>query len=116
MSAIIGEPDYVPPPPRRVYVSGPMTGYFDLNRSAFIFASDRLTTWGFEPVNPAEVVLDLPHVPTWEDYLRHDLGLLLACDGVATLPGWQESRGASLEVYVAQQLGLTVKPVDRWEP
>ena len=31
---------------------------------------------------------------------------------VVTLPDWQRSRGASLEVFVAAQLGLDVLPLD----
>ena len=49
------------------------------------------------------------------DYLRADLrALIRSADGVATLPGWQESRGASLEVHVAKALSIPVKPLDAW--
>ena len=35
--------------------------------------------------------------------------VLLQCDGVATLPGWQQSRGAVLEVTTALSVGLPIQ-------
>jgi hypothetical protein len=35
---------------------------------------------------------------------------LALCDGVALLPGWQDSRGARIEHQLATQLGLIVVP------
>jgi len=42
-----------------------------------------------------------------------DLAQLLTCDAVMTLPGWSESRGASLEVRLAHGLGIPVFPLTR---
>lgn len=96
----------------RVYISGPMTGYPDYNRLAFRSAAAALSARGYDhPIDPGAV--ETPDL-AWADYLRADLKLLLGCEAVATLPGWQESRGACLEVHVAQALGMTVMPLDRW--
>lgn len=94
----------------RVYLSGPMTGYPDHNFPAFNDAAGRLRAAGYQVVNPADAGADPTR--TWADYLRADLYDVLAADMVAVLPGWQASRGASLEVHVAQQLGVPVVPVD----
>ena len=40
--------------------------------------------------------------------MRRDIAPLMDCDTVATLPGWQESKGAQLEVLIAKHLGMTV--------
>jgi hypothetical protein len=81
-----------------------MTGYEDYNFPAFNEATERLEDEGWSVCNPAEKGI----VPgwEWEDYLRYDLGELVECDAIYTLPGWEDSRGASLEVHVAKALGL----------
>lgn len=96
----------------RIYISGPMSGYPEHNFPAFIEAAEALDAAGFTPVSP-HINGDDDSV-SWNDYLRRDLQDLLSCEGVATLPYWQNSRGASLEVYVAQQLAMTVKPAHLW--
>lgn len=93
-----------------VYLSGPMTGYYLLNFPAFNTAAKLLREHGYTVLNPADYGADPAH--TWADYLRRDLYDVLAADTVAVLPDWQASRGAVLEVHVAQQLGVPVVPVD----
>jgi len=41
-------------------------------------------------------------------YMRLDIPALMASDGVVVLPGWERSRGASLEVWIALDLDLPV--------
>lgn len=96
----------------RVYISGPMTGYPNLNREAFEAAHEHLTTLGHEPIDPGQG--EKPN-QTWTDYLRDDLQMLLTADAVAVLPGWQASRGAALEVHVAHQPGMVVRPIETWQ-
>ena len=90
---------------KRIYVSGPMTGYEDHNFPAFHAASERFRETGWRVDNPAENFggrTDLPRAV----YLRADLAMLARCDAIALLPGWQESRGATLEAVLAAELGL----------
>jgi hypothetical protein len=96
----------------KLYISGPMTGYPDHNFAAFNKAAFMLTTYGFEVENPADKGL----VPgwTWAEYMKYDIEKLVRCDGVATLPGWQESKGACLEIYTAQAVDIPCRPVDLW--
>lgn len=96
----------------RLYISGPMTGIPEWNFPAFNAAADRLRGLGFDVVNPADGGAE--EGKAWEAYLREDLRLLLDCDAVATLPGWRNSRGARLEVHVAESLGMDVRLVDDW--
>lgn len=95
----------------RIYCSGPMTGYPGWNVPAFNEAERLLRAAGFDVENPARRGVELG---TWEEYLRHDLKLLLDCDAVATLDGWVDSRGAWLEVSTARALGMSVRPVADW--
>ncbi|MGP5239865.1 DUF4406 domain-containing protein, partial [Pseudomonas helleri] len=65
----------------------------------------RLRAAGHAVINPAE--LDHP-TKDWGDCLRRDIVALMTCFTVATLPGWEHSKGARLEVLIADRLGMTV--------
>jgi len=89
----------------RIYMSGPMTGQDDHNFPAFHAAAKRFRQAGWEVANPAENFdgrTDLPR----EMYLRADMVMLAQCDAIALLPGWERSRGATLEAVLASELGL----------
>ena len=45
---------------------------------------------------------------TYEDWLTLDLYWLSKCDVVVFLPGWKESKGASIEHMVARALGKEI--------
>lgn len=96
----------------KIYISGPMTGYADWNYPAFHAAAEQLRAAGHEVLSPAEAKPETDGL--WADYLRIDLAMVLQADAVAVLPGWECSRGAGLEVYVAQQLSMTVAPIAVW--
>lgn len=88
---------------RRIYLAGPMTGIPEFNYPAFHAEAARIRSLGFEVVSPAEIN---PIGGTWEECMRKDIAELVTCDTVALLPNWENSRGASLEKYIASQLGL----------
>ena len=90
----------------KLYLAGPMSGITDLNFPAFHAESARLRALGYEVVNPAEINAD-PNAG-WLACMRDDIAQLVRCDGVAMLPGWQKSRGASLEHHIGSALGLLV--------
>lgn len=94
----------------KIYISGPMTGLPEFNYPAFHAAASRLRTQGFDVVNPAE--LDTDTTKEWHHYMRNDIKALVDCDHVIVLPGWEKSRGATLEVFIATQLGMKVEPLD----
>jgi len=48
------------------------------------------------------------HERTWLDYMREDLTALLKCDVVYAQRDWQDSRGATIEVNLANALGIPV--------
>lgn len=100
---------------RRVYIAGPMTGHPDLNYPAFFQAAQQLTDAGYDPINPARDRDGLVvGVATWQDFMRAALRDIADADGVAFLPGWVESRGASIEVRLAGELGIKVAPLGLW--
>jgi hypothetical protein len=89
-----------------------MSGVEDHNYPAFHEAAKLLREAGHEPVNPAQE--GRVEGWGWSDYMRRGLRQMLGCEAVAVLPEWIDSRGASLEVDVARQLGMPVRPVADW--
>lgn len=117
----------------KAYVAGPMTGIPQYNFPAFDRAAEALRVMGYEVVSPAE--LDDPEdrakalasddgAPqtahhfgkSWADFLARDVKLI--ADGefavIVVLPGWEKSRGARLETFVANALHDI--PVVRYDP
>jgi len=91
-----------------------MTGYPRFNFPAFEQAANMLRAIGFDVVSPHEFGEGDPG-KTWADYLRQDLAAMLdGCTAVATLTGWESSRGALLEVHVAKALGMRVERLEWW--
>ena len=99
-----------------LYVAGPMTGYPEFNYPAFDAAEKYLTDLGYGVLNPvrAEDYNTTGKPQEWHWYMRHALRMVVSADGLALLPGWEKSRGALLEVYVAHNLALPVRPLREW--
>ncbi|RON88472.1 DUF4406 domain-containing protein [Pseudomonas fluorescens] len=90
----------------RLYLAGPMTGFEDFNFPAFNAMAAQLRARGYVVENPAEHgVVD---GADWADYMAYDLTRLGLCGQVAVLPGWENSKGARLEVHIARELGMRV--------
>jgi hypothetical protein len=97
----------------KLYISGPMTGMPELNFPAFHAAAKELRERGYEVCNPAEKNEEANPDMQWIDYMRLDIKMLMDCDGVAYLPGWENSRGAKIEIELALSLGLPVRPYEK---
>ena len=92
-------------PIRSVYLAGPMTGYEDYNRPAFHEAAATLRDYGYHVISPAETPKPCPN-PGWQDWARASLKRMLDANEVILMPGWEQSRGAALEKFVADSLGM----------
>jgi len=90
----------------RIYLAGPMTGLHEFNFPAFHAAAAALRATGHDVVNPAEINKD-PNAD-WAACLRADIAQLVTCDAIALLPGWINSRGATLERHIAHCLGMRI--------
>lgn len=96
-----------------LYLAGPMRGILLKNFPAFDRYASKLRQCGFRVLSPAES--PPPNAgpnPTRDDCLRHDLLIVGVVDGVAALPGWQDSPGARLEVAAAWAFNIPVYEAD----
>ena len=96
---------------KKIYISGKITG--DTNhRAKFFEEANRLLSLGYEPVNPAALVLtDV----SWEDAMKTVLTAMLLCEGISLLPDWIESKGAIIEERLARELRMDVRCYTEWE-
>lgn len=91
------------------YISGGMTGIPEFNHPAFNAKAAELRAQGVAVINPAEHDTECGTDQPWAFYLRRDLVLLSEhCDRIVLLPGWENSKGARLEVHVGRELGMEI--------
>lgn len=96
----------------RVYISGAIAHYgIEERKATFSKAARELSERGFEPVNPFENgVADDAH---WKEHMRADIGMLVDCEYIYMLRGWELSKGAKLELDVASSCGIKVMYQDQ---
>lgn len=106
-----------------IYLSGPMTGMEDYNRAGFaemekaVYERCGSTPGrGIKVVNPWTLSRELNvrfanagrGEPRYTDYLKFDVQWLVDCDAVLTLPGYEQSKGAGVELQIAALLDIPV--------
>jgi hypothetical protein len=97
---------------KTAYICGPITGLPNNNKRAFEIAEQKWEKLGFEVINPhdlcASIVIE--HQGTaaelWQKCMKRDISIMVRCDVVVLLDGWSNSRGATIERNLAQQLGI----------
>lgn len=103
----------------KVYLAGPMTGLPGHNFEAFNRQAKVLRDMGHKVFNPAEEAGDsgkaMANGLGRPYYMRQDIFAIIGngaddpqVDAVVVLPGWEQSRGARLEVEIALQLDIEV--------
>lgn len=80
-----------------VFICGPMTGYENYNRDAFLLKERELINCGAVVLNPARLPDGLEH----DQYLTITRGMIRVSDSVCLLPDWEKSEGARQEVLYA---------------
>jgi len=90
----------------RLYLAGPMRGYDDFNFPAFKAAAAFLRDQGHHVFNPAE---NSAHDADIRTCMAIDTAWICSsAEGIAMLPGWENSRGAKAEIALAEAIGLPV--------
>lgn len=91
----------------KCYISGAIAHHdMEERKGAFAEAEERLRRLGMEPVNPFRN--GLPEEAHWREHMRADIRLLLDCEYIYMLEGWELSKGAKLELDVASSCGIKV--------
>lgn len=94
------------------YLSGPITDYPNHNEEEFATQASFLRSKGYSILNPCV----WEHLPSWSECLRRDIKRLMGCQGVFVLKGWEASRGAVLEVFIAVVLGMPIRDAYTLKP
>ena len=117
---------------RRCYLAGPMRGLIENNFPKFLSVAERLRQFGFEVLSPAEMDIEAGLDPRGKslaeleaeftpqilrEVIRRDLDAIQTLrpenkDFLVLLPGWENSRGAGAEAYLARLLGLSIWSLD----
>jgi hypothetical protein len=98
------------------YVAGPMRGCLDFNFPSFQIAAAALRRVGWTVLSPAERDLAEGFDPTLntlegfdvEAAMADDFAMILEADAIVLLPGWEQSKGARAERFVAEKVGKHV--------
>lgn len=94
-------------PATSLFLSGPMSGLPEHNYPAFNREAARLRALGYHVENPAEN--NAPTGTTWAGYMALAIQQMCLCEQVASLPGWETSRGANEERRIAEMLGKPIR-------
>ena len=91
----------------KIYISGKISGT-DLieTRKRFAAVAKATKRLGYEPVNPLEN--GLSEHDTWEAHITKDIANLLQCKAIYMLQGWEESKGARIEHYIATKKRMPI--------
>lgn len=107
----------------KVYLAGPMRGYPKFNFPAFDRARDLGVSLNWKVISPADidrasgvhegddqVEFSWGHVRAFAERDTQAILSLRAEEGdaIALLPGWENSKGATCEYYLARWLGLAI--------
>lgn len=98
-----------------IYVSGPMSGYKEHNFPAFEAATKDLRGKGYTVISPHEND-NGDTSNTWHYYMRQDIVHVAKCNQVLVLEGWENSRGARVEVFLARMLGIPIQHYPSFRP
>jgi hypothetical protein len=92
---------------QKCYIAGPVSGLDEKEyRASFRKAEIAVAIMGYEPVNPVE--LPHNHDKTWLSCMREAITEMMKCDMVYVHGDWEQSRGASIEVQLAKDLGIPI--------
>ena len=86
------------------YIAGPMSGIEDYNKPAFDKAEEELKAVGIIVLNPAIMPVGMKQ----HQYMPICLAMLEQADAIYVLKGFQNSRGAMLELAYAEKQGKAI--------
>jgi hypothetical protein len=93
-----------------IYIAGPMSGLPDYNRFAFraFEAALRTAFPNAAIINPADNYGGDLNLLFYHLYMRQSIHQLLIADTIYVLSGYENSRGAKIEIAIAEVLELKI--------
>ena len=92
---------------KSIYISGPISGLpFETVWHNFNNAEAILQEQGYEVINPLDN--GLPQDSAWTEHMRADIRLLMDCEAIYLLKGYQDSKGAMIEYDLARILHFEI--------
>jgi hypothetical protein len=73
---------------------------------------------GYHAINPYTIGMELAETFTHEEFMKIDFQLIEICDAIYMLRGWQNSKGAVMELQHAIAFDKSIfyeEEADRWE-
>jgi nucleoside 2-deoxyribosyltransferase len=96
----------------RYYLAGPMTGLPDFNYRVFEAEQKKLRSQGLDVVSPHSIDFgeteEKPGSLPYQTYIKGGLKLLLTCDAIILMVGWENSKGCLTELTVASACGMMI--------
>lgn len=96
---------------QKCYIAGKISG-LEYSEFSENFRQARVVVEKFHmtPVCPLDLnkVSEMHHSDTWKNYLKRDIKAMMDCDCVYAMKNWKESKGATIEVDLANALGIPV--------
>jgi len=87
-----------------VYIAGKITGMEQQAYQLFELYEKALKQKGYIVANPMK--LNHEHDKKWSSYMRECISCLMECDKIFLMHNWVESKGAKLELSIANSIGI----------
>ena len=90
----------------KIYISGKITGLpIEQARAKFIDAEKKLEKAGYTVVNPMNLKF---RNDSWDHCMCRCIPALLGCSSIYMLPDWEDSKGARIERYIAEEKEIVI--------
>ena len=97
-----------------IYISGKITEskFYKLH---FMLVSAKLNILGYKVYNPVKICSRMPKWTIHDEYMHICLEVLTMADSIYMMRGWEDSKGANLELEKAEKRGTKIYHWDMFD-